>query len=137
MTQTDLLQGGCLCGAIRYQINGLPFDADHCHCSQCRKSAGAVVMSWMDFHGEQVQWLQGKVTEFASSNDIRRGFCQQCGCSLTYRHINYPEFTTLSIASLDQPNRVQPNYHIYTNEQVSWLSIDDRCRRYKAARTVD
>jgi len=37
MAQLEQLPGGCLCGAIRYQVNGLPFDADHCHCSQCRK----------------------------------------------------------------------------------------------------
>ncbi len=50
-----VLQGGCLCGAIRYQTTDMPFDADHCHCNQCRKSTGAVVM----FNTEQVTWLQG------------------------------------------------------------------------------
>ncbi len=84
------LQGGCLCGAIRYHVNGMPFEADHCHCNQCRKSVGAVVMSWMDFHTDKVQWLQGPVTEFASSDNSRRGFCQCFGCSLTYRHLDYP-----------------------------------------------
>lgn len=131
-----VLQGGCLCGAIRYQVNGMPFDADHCHCNQCRKSAGAVVMSWMDFHHEQVQWLQGQVNEFASSENIRRGFCQRCGCSLTYRHLDYPQYTSLSIASLDQPNLVRPTYHIHTDEQVSWLKIDDSCPRYQAGKTA-
>ncbi|MGX9462940.1 GFA family protein [Shewanella sp. A14] len=131
-----VLQGGCLCGAVRYQISGVPFDADYCHCSQCRKSTGAVVMSWMDFHREQVTWLQGQVTEFASSSHIRRGFCQQCGTSMTYRHLDYPEFCTLSIASLDEPQNVTPTYHIYTEEQVSWLKIDDICPRYKAGRTT-
>lgn len=136
MAQLELLQGGCLCGTIRYQVNGLPFDADHCHCSQCRKSAGAVMMSWMDFCYEQVEWLQGQVTEFASSKDIRRGFCQHCGCSLTYRHLDYPQYVTLSIASLDLPQKVQPTYHIHTDEQVSWLNIDDNCPRYKAGKTL-
>lgn len=60
MAQLELLQGGCLCGAIRYQVNGLPFDADHCHCSQCRKSAGAVMISWMDFVMNKFNGYKGK-----------------------------------------------------------------------------
>ena len=135
MKQAIMLQGGCLCGALRYQTHSMPFDADHCHCSQCRKSAGAVVMSWMDFNTEQVTWLQGQVTEFASSAQIRRGFCQQCGTTMTYRHVDYPQYCTLSIASLDNPNKVQPRSHIYTNEQVSWLTIDDTCQRFKTNKT--
>lgn len=129
------LQGGCLCGAIRYQINAKPFDADYCHCKQCQLSSGAVVMSWMDFKVGQVEWLKGQIKEFASSEKVRRGFCQDCGCSLSYRHTDYADYMTLSIASLDEPNQVSPNYHIYTDNQVSWLKIDDNCKRYKLARS--
>ncbi|QIR14888.1 GFA family protein [Shewanella aestuarii] len=129
------LKGGCLCGAIRYQVNAKPFDADYCHCRQCQLSSGAVVMSWMDFKAEQLVWLKGQTKEFSSSDKVRRGFCQDCGCSLSYRHIDYPDYVTLSIASLDEPNQVSPNYHIYTVNQVSWLNIDDNCKRYKLARS--
>jgi hypothetical protein len=105
-----------------------------CHCRQCQRSSGAVVMSWMDFKVNKVTWLIGTVTEFASSEKIKRGFCQQCGCSLSYRHQDYAEYITLSIASLDNPNLVSPNYHIYTDSQVKWLKIDDNCKRYPQAR---
>jgi hypothetical protein len=134
MSDDIISQGGCLCGAIRYQIVGQPFDADYCHCRQCQRSSGAVVMSWMDFKVNKVTWLIGTVTEFASSEKIKRGFCQQCGCSLSYRHQDYAEYITLSIASLDNPNLVSPNYHIYTDSQVKWLKIDDNCKRYPQAR---
>ncbi|HHQ4464733.1 hypothetical protein [Aeromonas veronii] len=43
----------------------------------------------MDFHAEQVQWLCGKPTEYASSDFIRRGFCAECGSTLTYRCTQY------------------------------------------------
>ncbi|WP_429221719.1 GFA family protein, partial [Aeromonas veronii] len=56
-----------------------PFAADFCHCRDCQRTTGAPVGAWMDFHAEQVQWLCGKPTEYASSDFIRRGFCAECG----------------------------------------------------------
>lgn len=135
MGTVEPLEGGCLCGAIRYRIEGKPFDADYCHCCMCQKSIGAVFGAWMDFKLQQVTWIKGQVTEFASSECVRRGFCAHCGCSLTYRHTEYPDYLTLTIASLDDPELVQPNYHIYTEQQPSWLKIEDNCQRYPQART--
>ena len=89
----------------------------------------------MDIKLSQVIWLKGLVTEFASSEFIRRGFCDQCGTSLTYRHTQYPDYLTLSIASLDYANQVQPKYHIYTESQLNWLVIEDDCERYPQARS--
>ncbi|ABM23675.1 MULTISPECIES: GFA family protein [Shewanella] len=136
MTEEFLLEGGCLCGAIRYRLDGEPFDADYCHCRMCQKSTGSVFGAWMDFKFAQVTWLNGVVTEFASSEFVRRGFCKECGCSLTYRHTQYPDYVTLTIASLDDPNRIRPHYHIYTESQVSWLTIEDNCKRYPQGRSA-
>ncbi|MBQ4889625.1 GFA family protein [Shewanella sp. MMG014] len=128
-------QGGCLCGAIRYQITHRPFDADYCHCSQCQKSSGAVFQAWMDFKVEQVEWIAGKPVEFASSEHVRRGFCQQCGCTISFRDTRHPGYYTLTIGSLDNPNLIHPNYHIHTANQVSWLNILDTCERYPLDRS--
>lgn len=125
-----MLTGGCLCGAIRYQIEAMPFDADHCHCRVCQKSTGAVVGSWMDFKLEQITWLKGTPHEYASSEFVRRGFCQVCGSSLSYRDTRHGDYYTLAIASLDDPNQVSVNYHIHTDSQLSWLKIEDDCPRY-------
>ncbi|MEZ9140612.1 MULTISPECIES: GFA family protein [unclassified Shewanella] len=130
-----ILEGGCLCGAVRYQLSAKPFDADYCHCKQCQKSSGAVFQVWMDFKREQVTWLKGEVSEFESSDNVRRGFCKQCGCTLSYRDTRYPDYFTLTIGSLDEPSLIKPNYHIYTSNQVKWLSITDDCERYQQERT--
>jgi len=135
MKTGEMLLGGCLCCAIRYQTQAAPFNADYCHCRQCQLSSGAVMMVRMDFKRQQVKWLNGHVTEFASSDKICRGFCQQCGCSVSYRHLDYPDYLTLSIATLDNPNLVTPKYHIFTDNQVSWLTLEDNCQRYPQSRT--
>jgi len=108
------MKGGCHCGAIRYEMLTAPFAADFCHCRDCQRTTGAPVGAWMDFHAEQVQWLCGKPTEYASSDFIRRGFCAECGSTLTYRSTQYPDYLTLAIASLDNPEAIAPTYHIHT-----------------------
>ncbi|MBL4814363.1 MAG: GFA family protein [Shewanella sp.] len=128
------MQGGCLCGALRYSVSAMPFDSDHCHCRMCQKSTGAVVGSWMDFLVDQVTWLCGKPREYASSDTTRRGFCSTCGTSISFRDTGHPTYYTLSIASLDDPNLVPVKYHIHTDSQLKWLIIEDDLPRYNGSR---
>lgn len=130
MSHEPILTGGCLCGAVRYETTARPFAAEYCHCRMCQKGAGAVVVSWMDFRTEQVTWTAGQPTEYKSSKTARRGFCSWCGGTLTFRSTQHPDYITLTIASLDDPNLVGPTYHIYTKCQVKWLHIDDEHERY-------
>jgi hypothetical protein len=134
MTFNNNLQGGCFCGEIRYIIKGTEFDSDYCHCSQCRLTVGAVVVCWMDFKIEQINWLNNKPKEYVSSDKVRRGFCEHCGCSISFRHVDYPDYQSLTNATLDNPDMVPPRYHIYSDDQVEWLNIDDACKRYPKKR---
>jgi hypothetical protein len=117
--------GGCHCGAIRYEVSAPPFAADFCHCRDCQRTTGAPVGAWMDFMAAQVRWLQGAPTEYASSADIRRGFCAACGSTLSYRSVSHPDYLTLAIVSLDDPQAVEPTYHIYTSRRMRWLPLQD------------
>lgn len=128
------MKGGCHCGAIRYEVSGMPFDADYCHCRDCQRTTGAPVAAWMDYKKEQVRWTAGEPLEYHSSEYIRRGFCPGCGSTLSYRSTQYPDYLTLSITSLDDPDSVSPAYHIYTDSRVKWLSIEDDCERYAGGR---
>ena len=130
MNVESRMEGGCLCGAVRYRISGSPFAAEYCHCRMCQKSAGAAVVSWMDFLTEQLTWTAGKPSEYESSESVRRGFCEECGSTLSFRDTRHPEYITLTIASLDDPNLVKPTCHIYTDSQVKWLVIEDDCKRF-------
>lgn len=134
MINSANMEGGCFCGAVRYSITGTAFDSDYCHCRMCQKSVGAVVVTWMDFKKEQLTWIKGKPAEYPSSEHVRRGFCQVCGSSLSFRDERYPDYISLSTASLDDPNLVRPTYHIYTESQPEWLNIVDDCERFPRAR---
>lgn len=126
--------GGCLCGAVRYVAKAPPFAAEYCHCRMCQKGVGSVVVSWMDFKVDQVSWRFDPPTEYLSSETGRRGFCPTCGSTISYRDTRYPDYLTLTIASLDNPNLVTPTYHIYTDSQPDWFKIDDHHPRYPQSR---
>ena len=135
MTIKPILTGGCLCKAVRYSISEQPYSAEYCHCSMCQKAVGAVAVNWMDMKQNQLTWITRKPFEYQSSNNVVRGFCRDCGCSISFRDIRKPENITLTIASLDDPDLVKPKLHIYTDDQVNWLSIDDECIRFPAEQT--
>jgi len=130
MSETDTLIGGCLCGAIRYRADKMPFASDYCHCSQCRLSTGGPVAIWMDFRTKEVIWSGSEPTEFESSKQVMRGFCSTCGSSLSYRHKQHPAYLSLTVATLDNPALVTPTYHIFTDSQIPWFEISDNCKRY-------
>ncbi len=122
--------GGCLCGDVRYQIDGPLIAAEYCHCRMCQKHAGSPVATWMDINTEHFRWSKSAVKEYKSSKSIRRGFCGLCGSTLSFRSTEHPEYITLSITSLDDPDKVIPTYHIYTSSTLKWFRIADECKRY-------
>lgn len=136
MSEVKQYTGGCLCGALRYTASAAPFAVDYCHCRMCQRSTGSVVGVWMDFKAQQVEW-QGRAAlqEYASSEFARRGFCATCGSTLSFRDTRHEAYISLAITSLDEPQRVAPTYHIYTDSQLSWLKLSDDCRRYPQAQT--
>src|SRR3546814_5934887 len=71
--------GGCQCGAVRYQAKGEPIMAAICHCSMCRRANAAPVVAWAMFEDSQVNFTSSRPRNFDSSQGAERGFCGPCG----------------------------------------------------------
>ncbi|HSC33780.1 MAG TPA: GFA family protein, partial [Thermodesulfobacteriota bacterium] len=61
------LEGGCLCGEVRYKVNGTIIDAGYCHCRLCRRASGAPVVAWLTVPVQSFSYLQGAASVFHSS----------------------------------------------------------------------
>ena len=127
-------EGGCLCGAVRYAARGPALLTEYCHCGMCRKAAGAPVVAWADFPAAQVTWTRGAPRWRRSSPGAERGFCAECGSALAFRRIGNTVKVTLTLGSLDEPARLPPAQHIFTDDRVPWLEIADDLPRYGQAR---
>jgi hypothetical protein len=117
--------GGCLCGEIRYQASGEASYICYCHCESCRRAAGGTVVAWGTFLRSDFLIMQGKLSEFASSASVLRGFCAACGTSLTYRRDGRPTEIDVTLASLDDAVLLRPECHIWVRDKLPWLVIAD------------
>ena len=118
---TDVrLQGGCHCGAVRYECASAISEPAICHCTSCRRTIGAHAVAWMTVKRPTFRLVQGAPREYASSNAVVRGFCEHCGCSLTYSHRKHPDTIDVTIASLDQSGSVVPTDHIWMSDAPPW-----------------
>jgi hypothetical protein len=79
-----ILTGGCHCGAIRYEASGEAITHALCHCTDCRRCAGAPAVSWTMYKQDAVKITKGEPKIYASSENARRHFCGQCGTGLFY-----------------------------------------------------
>jgi hypothetical protein len=117
------LQGGCQCGAVRYEVNGTPQHVALCHCSDCRKSAGAPMVSWAAFAEAEFTLVQGELTTFNSSGSAMRSFCSTCGTGIAYRNEEYlPGIVDIQSATLDDPDALPAGAHIQVAERIGWIA---------------
>lgn len=123
---TDL-SGGCACGAVRYQSAAEPVMALHCRCRHCQQASGTHGGSYLMLPRSAVD-LQGEVRfykrEAYSGNTIGRGFCPTCGSPVTARTTGFPDMIGIAAASLDEPDRFQPQAVMFQASALSWAIND-------------
>ncbi len=122
---TPAYLGGCLCGAVRYRAQGLARNLCFCHCTSCRRAAGAPMVAWVSFARGDFTVTHGTLTEYRSSAPVTRGFCARCGTPLTYRHDGRDGETDVTLGSFDDPRQLSPEMHLWVAEKLPWLAIDD------------
>jgi hypothetical protein len=124
------LEGGCLCGAVRYRISAEPIDAGYCHCRLCQRSTGAPVVSWLNMASEAFAWTRGEPAVYRSSPEAERLFCPICGTQMAFRVIAEPHLLDVTLASLDDPEVVRPDHHIWTASRIAWFDTRDDLPRH-------
>jgi hypothetical protein len=124
------LEGGCLCGAVRYRVIAPPLDSGYCHCRMCQKSSGAPVQASAEFPVAAFAFTRGEAKAYRSSPGAVRHFCPDCSSQLTFRPAVDPHYVSVNLPSLDQPEALQPRMHIWCDSQLPWFDIADHLPRY-------
>jgi hypothetical protein len=120
--------GGCLCGAVRYALQGELRDVIVCHCVECRRShgtSGAYTSAprpqvALEDPQAQLRWFPGPQSDTGGE----RGFCATCGSSLFW---SAPDRATISIAAgtLDGATGLRTAGHIWDEQRADWETLDD------------
>lgn len=117
--------GGCLCGRVRYRIDAPLDDIAHCHCGMCRKSSGGIVTTWVTVPCETFTWTNGAPRSHASSPHTQRYFCGDCGAQLALHTTRASATMDVTIATLDEPQQHPARRHIWFNDHLPWLHLDE------------
>ena len=122
---SDQIEGGCMCGAVRFVARGEPLNVAWCHCQSCRKHSGAPVSVFVAFRRDAYEVTKGEITKFNSSPGRWRGFCARCGSTLTCEGEPLTSEMHFHIGAIDQAERFQPTRHIFPEECLPWLHLTD------------
>jgi hypothetical protein len=134
MEETMKLEGGCLCGAIRYRASGPPYHLTHCHCTLCRRASGAPFVTWFSVASASFQLVQGEPRRYRSTPGAVRGFCGSCGTALTFQRDDLPGEIDITLCSLDDPEALTPEDHTYVRSRLRWVEICDGLPEHAVAR---
>jgi hypothetical protein len=127
---SKVIEGRCLCGAVRYRVNGGPIVTSLCHCRSCRLAAGAPSVAWVIFRSSEFAYSAGQPARFRSSPAVIRTFCGQCGTSLTYQLDTEPDTIDVTTASLDFPDDFAPTREIWVAHKLAWEQLNDHFPQY-------
>lgn len=124
------LEGGCLCGAIRYRLESVPLSVSYCHCRTCQKVSGAPAVAWASVPSSALVVTRGTPATYESSSFAVRDFCPACGSTLTFRYRMADSEVDIAVATLDTPETCPPQYHIWTDSRLGWFDTDDTLPRH-------
>ena len=127
--------GGCLCGQLRYVASEAPIGARICHCRLCQKAQGAPFLSQASFAKRSVK-ITGRTQAHQSSPRLLRHFCPDCGTRLFVEPLDAPERLGVSLATLDEPNAIRPEMHIWTVARLDWVRFADSLPEYPQASPI-
>jgi hypothetical protein len=122
-------EGGCFCGSVRYAVTGIPLRVMHCHCSICRKISAAPVVTWVTFSVSEFEWTKGVPSALKSTANATRHFCSQCGSHMAFT-IDEAKELDITVASLDDPLAFTPQYNIFYDTRMPWLTFVDDLPKY-------
>ncbi len=119
-----MTEGGCLCGRVRYRVDGTLRETTLCHCTMCRRSSGAPVVTWTVADPAAFRWTADGPVSYPSSSGCVRTFCPVCGATLTFTDSRRPGDVDIATGSLDHPDTVSVESQIFGASRVPWCRVD-------------
>jgi hypothetical protein len=132
-----VLSGGCLCGAVRFEIDAPLVEASYCHCTRCQRRSGTAASANARLAPGSLRVLQGaeSVAEFVPPDGAVKCFCRECGAALWSRPRDGHEPAGVRLGAIDGDPGLRPAYHQYVAYAAPWEPLpDDGLPRYDEAR---
>ena len=130
---TESRTGGCLCGAVRYELTAEPMTTMVCNCTNCQKSSGSALstIALVPRDGLRVEGeLKGYEYAGDSGNKLEINFCPNCGSPVLLNIRRMPDVVSIKVGSFDDTSWFKPKIGIYTDSTQSWLPEIADCQAF-------
>lgn len=136
------LRGGCACGNIRYQLTSSPLIVHACHCRDCQRITGSafVINIWMEKKFVETGPAQPNSFKLkgGSGQTHEVFFCGQCGVYVWSRYHGAPgDALFVRAGTLDNPDAVTPDVHIFTRSKLPWLNLPAGAQAFESFYKID
>ena len=122
------MQGGCYCGALRYEAGGNAMFQGQCHCRECQYASGGNPNVIMAMPEASFAYTKGAPKEFLRNdleNPVTREFCPECGTQILSRAPSVPGAVILKVGTLDDPSVFTPQMAIFTVDKQSFHHVPE------------
>ena len=134
MVEQKVLEGGCLCGQVRYRIVGRCRNIINCHCENCRHTHGHVAAYTSVDKSDltlltqlSLQWYHDQ------SPNTYRGFCGTCGASLFWDAADSSNRMSVAAGTLQNGHGLKTIGHIYVSEAAEYYQIEDGLPQFETS----
>ena len=126
-------QGGCVCGAVRYECDADPLVMFNCHCSDCQHVSGGGYLAVMYFPKDAFALTKGELryhfTESLRRGENKRGFCAECGSRISGGESE--RGIGIGASSLDDPSAFAPQFDIHVADAQPWDQLDPAIPKFE------
>lgn len=124
----DALEGACDCGAVRYRLLAAPLFVNCCHCHWCQRETGSAFAINALIEHDMIMLLSGEVRRVLMPSASGKGQliarCPHCLVALWSHYGGSGPFVSfVRVGTLDAPQRLSPDIHIYTTTRQPWVQL--------------
>jgi hypothetical protein len=127
------IEGGCLCGQVRYSSDAEPVFVGICHCTDCQKFSGSAFATVVALPAAALK-VAGTLKTFTKPGDsgkpMHRRFCPECGSSILDEADALPGMVMVDAGTLDDPSWVRPQSQIYCGSAQPWVQLGGEIKRF-------
>ena len=138
---THALEGGCLCGKVRFRTNQAPLRTLVCHSTFCQRMTGSSYYAESLFQKDAVVFNDGQMSCYAHISDgsqkkVFVHFCTQCGTTVSLTFERWPDMRAVSRGCFDDPNAVEVTSHIWTQSAQTGTVLPEGGECFARARAT-
>lgn len=128
------IEGGCLCGSVRYSSETQPIVTANCHCKNCQKQGGAAFSVNIGMPKAGLEITGDSLTVYEdvgdSGNAVNRNFCNKCGSPIYSELVTAPDLVFIKAGTLDDTSSIQPQMNVWCKSAQSWVQFDENVPKF-------